>query len=140
MISPNREVTYIGHMPSSLLGQLGFGAIFVQSGHGKPTVTWDFARIVHRDQTIRVAWVADHKHANIGGGVGRDRLALTAENLSVNPKQIFPLHSLLTRHTAYEQDPIDRPKSFVQIGRRYYPLNQRKRTIVQFHHHPLKRR
>jgi hypothetical protein len=63
---------------------------------------------------------------------------LPGKDFSVDPKQVFPFHSLLSWYAAYQQSPINRPKPFVQVGGRHNPLHQRERTIFQFHDHPFK--
>ena len=59
--------------------------------------------------------------------------------LPLMPKQIAALHAGFARNAADEQRPIHVAKAFVQIGRRRDRFEQRKRAIVQLHHHAFER-
>ena len=84
VIAPNAEVGNATHWHAGLLRELRLGAVFVQTRHGKEPVVGHVRRVVHGDQAVRVAGVADHQHARIAGGVVIDGLALAGKNLAVN--------------------------------------------------------
>lgn len=84
MVAPDGHVRDRGDIDARLLGELRSAAIFVEVGHGKPTVVRDGSRVVHRDQAIGVTWVADDEHAHVEGGVLFDCLSLADENLAVD--------------------------------------------------------
>ena len=119
--------------------ELRFGAVFVQARHGEQAVARDVRRVVHGDEAIGVAGIADDEDAHVARGVFLDGLALADENLAVDAEQILALHAGLARHAADEQRPVHAAKPFVQVGRRHDALEQRKRAIVQFHHHAVER-
>ena len=73
------------------------------------------------------------------GGVFLDGLALADENLAVDAEQILAFHAGLARHAADEQRPVHAAKPFVEIRRGHDAFEQRKRAVVQFHHHAAER-
>ncbi len=66
------------------------------------------SRIVHRDEAIRVARIADHEDAHIRRRIFLDGLSLADENFPVDAEQIVALHAGLARHAADEQAPSSR--------------------------------
>lgn len=119
--------------------ELGLGAVFVELGHGEPAVGGDATGVVHGDEAIGVARVADDEHADIAGGVFLDSLALADENFSVDAQQILALHAGLTRHAADEQRPVHAAKAFVEIRGGDDALEQRERAVLEFHDHAVER-
>ena len=91
-------------------------------------------RVVHGDEAIGVARIADDEHADVAGGVLLDGLALADENLAVDAEQILAFHAGFARHAADEQRPVHALETFVEIGGRHDAFEQRKRAVVQFHH------
>ena len=69
MISPDRHVGDARDFDAGLVRELRFGAIFIEPGHGKPAIARNLLRVVHRDQAIGVARIANDEDAHIGGGV-----------------------------------------------------------------------
>src|SRR5439155_12024770 len=97
VISPNRHVRDRANAHVGLVRELRAGAVFVQSGHGKPAITRNVLGVIHSDQAIRVAWVSDYEHAHIGRSMFLNRLTLPDKNFPVDPEQILPFHSSLAR-------------------------------------------
>ena len=65
MIAPDGEIADGGDIHAGLFRQLGFGAVFVQAGHGKEPIARHVGRIVHGDEAIGVARIADHQDAHV---------------------------------------------------------------------------
>ena len=86
MISPDRHVRYCRHLDASLVRKLRFSPIFVEPGHGKPSIPRNLFRVVHRNQTIGVARIANDQSPHIGRGVFFNGLTLADENFTVNPE------------------------------------------------------
>jgi len=71
-------------MHAGLLRELALGTVFIKTGHCKETILRHTVRVVHRDQRVGVAGIADDQHAHIFGRIAGDGLALTGENLAVD--------------------------------------------------------
>ena len=138
MVTPDRHIGDASDFDARLVRKLGARPVFIQPGHGEPAITRNFFCIIHRNQTIRIARVADHKHAHVSGGVPFDRLTLPDKNLAVDPEQISPFHTGLARDAADQQRPIDVAKSLVEISGRHDRFEQWESAIVQFHYHAIK--
>ena len=139
MIAPDREIRDLRHLHAGALGELRFRAVFIEPRHGKPALARHALRVVHRDEAVRIARIADHEHAHVAGGLPLDRLPLADENLAVDPEQILALHPLLARHRADEQRPVHAGETLVEIGRRDDPMQQREGAVLELHHHALER-
>ena len=121
------------------MGELGFGAVLVQPGHGVPAIARHLRRIAHGDETIGVAGIADDQDAHVAGGAFLKRLTLADENLAVDAEQVLAFHSLFARHAADEQRPVHTAKPFLEVRRRDHARQKRKRAVVQFHHDTVER-
>ena len=97
-------------------GELGLGAVFVEAGHGEPAVGGDALGVVHGDEAVGVAGIADDEDAHIGGGVFFDGLALADEDLAVDAEQVPALHPGFAGHAADEQRPVHVLEAFIEIG------------------------
>ena len=86
VISPDSHVCDGANAYTGFVCELRAGTIFVQPGHCKPAVTRDFSRVIHRNQAIRIARISNDEHPHIGSSVFFDRLALSDENLAVDPQ------------------------------------------------------
>src|ERR1051325_3504009 len=139
MISPDSHVRYARDFDPSFVREWSEGAIYIEPSHGEPAIAWNFFRIIHGDQTIGVTRIADDENADVGICIALDCLALSDEHLSVDAEEIFSLHAGFARHAADKQRPIDVAKTFVEVGRRHDGLQEWKRAVVQFHHHPFER-
>ena len=94
-------------------------------------------RIVHADQRIGVAGIADDEHAHVAGGVLLNRLALADENFAVRAEQILALHAGLARRGADEQAPVHVLETFVEIAGGDDAFEQRERAVLDLHHRAL---
>ena len=126
-------------MHAGLLRELALGAVFIKAGHRKETILRHAVRVVHRDQRVGVAGIADHKHAHIVGRVAGDGLALTGENFSVDAKKVTTLHPCLARHGADQERPVGAFESFIEIGSTHHIVEQGEGAVIELHHHSLKR-
>src|SRR5262249_3471322 len=115
MISPDCHICHTRDFDAGFVGELGSRAVFVQSRHREPAVAWNLPRVVHCDQTIRIAWIPDNEDTHIGGSITLNRLTLADENFAIDAEQIFTLHTGFAWHTAHEQGPVDIAKSFIEI-------------------------
>ena len=113
---------------------MSLGAVFVEHRHGKPPLARDSRSVVHRDQRVRVARVADHEHAHVRSGVLLDGLTLAGENLAVDAEQVLAFHALLARDGADEDGPIDSLEPLGEVGGRDDSFEQRESAIFEFHH------
>ena len=139
MVSPDAEIGNAAHRHAGLLGELSLGAVFIKTRHRKEPVVGHVRRVVHGDQAVSVAGVADHQHARIAGGVVVDGLALAGKNLAVDAQQIAALHAVLTRYTADEQRPVGAIEAGIQIGGGDHIGEQRERAVIEFHAHAFQR-
>jgi hypothetical protein len=128
-----------GNLDTGLFGELRFRAIFVESGHGEEAVAREVRRVVHGDETIRIARVSHDVNANIGGGVLLNCLALADKDFAIDAQQILSLHSRFARHAANEQRPVHAAEALVQVGCRHHAFEQGKRAIIEFHHDTVQR-
>jgi hypothetical protein len=86
MIAPDDHVRDRSNPYTGLMRELRAGAVFIQSRHREPTVARNLFRVVHRNQTIRVARIPYYEHADISRCVFFDRLTLPDEDFAVNPE------------------------------------------------------
>ena len=100
VVAPDRHVGDCRNVYPGLLSELRLGAVFVEARHCKPPVVRHIRCVVHGDQAVGVARVADDECADVAGSVVLDRLALACENLAVDSEQIAALHSLFSGDTA----------------------------------------
>ena len=98
MVTPDGEVGHFGHFHACFSGQLRFGTVFIEPGHGKPAVGGDVLCVIHRNETVRVTGVSHHEHPGVRGGVLLDGLTLAGEKFAVNSEQVLAFHPGLTRH------------------------------------------
>jgi len=114
-------------------GELAFGAIFVKTGHGEPTVGRNVFGVVHRDQAVGVAGIADDEDADIGGGVFGDGLALAGEDFAVDAEEVFALHAGSARDAADEEGPVDAGEADIDAGGGGDAVEEGKGAVVEFH-------
>ncbi len=120
-------------MDAGFGGELAFGAIFVKTGHGEPTVGRNVFGVVHRDQAVGVAGIADDEDADIGGGVFGDGLALTSEDFAVDAEEVFALHAGAARDAADEEGPVDAGEADIDAGGGGDAVEEGKGAVVEFH-------
>jgi hypothetical protein len=108
----------VSNFDAGLVRELGPAAVFVQSRHSEPSVARNSLRVVHRDQAIGVARISNHQDSDVGRSVAFDCLALSDENLAVDPEKILALHAGLAWNATHQQCPVNIAEAFVEIGRR----------------------
>src|SRR5579859_1329431 len=140
VIAPNRHISHPGHIHAGFASQLRFGAVLIEPGHGKKSISRYTGCVAHGDEAIRIAGIAHNQYAYVSGGASLNRLALAYENLTVDAQKVLPLHAGLARHAAHQQCPIHTSEPFIERGRRYHSLEQRESAIVQFHHYTAESR
>ena len=84
MIAPDRHVGDFGNVDACFLSELCLRAVFVEHRHCEPTIIRDTFCVVHRDQAVGVARVADDENADIGSSVACDRFTLSSEDLTID--------------------------------------------------------
>ena len=97
------------------------------------TIARDLRRVVHRDEAIRVARIADDEDADVRRGIFLDCLTLADEDFAVNTKEVFPLHALFSGNAADEQSPVHTAKSFIEVCGGNDAFEERKGAVVEFH-------
>lgn len=88
MVAPDGEVGYGAGVGAGFGGQLAFGAIFVEAGHGEPVFAWYAFGLVHGDEAVGVAWIADDQDFAVGVGVFVDGFALDCKNSSIDVEKV----------------------------------------------------
>ena len=139
MIAPDSDVGDGTGIGAGSFGELRFRPVLVEPRHGVPAVARHLRRVVHGDQTICVARIANDEDAHVAGGVFLDCLSLADENPAVDAEQVFALHPLLARHAADEQCPVHAAKALVEIGCGNDAFERRKGAVVEFHDHAIER-
>ena len=135
MIAPDGHVCDVGHVDAGLMRELGPAAILIEARHREPTLPRNRFRVVHRDQAIRVARIANDKNAHISRRMFLDGLTLSDKNSTVGAEQLFALHTGFARNTADEQGPVHVAETLIEIGGRRDSLQERGCAILQFHDH-----
>ena len=135
MIAPDGHVGDFGYVHAGLMRELRLAAILIEARHREPTLPRNRFRVVHRDQAIRVARIANDKNAHISRRMFLDRLTLPDKYFTVNAEQIFTLHTCFARNTSDEQGPVHVAETFIEIGGRRDSLQERECAILQLHDH-----
>jgi hypothetical protein len=134
MVAPDGDVGDGGDVDAGFFRELRFGAVFVEASHGVETVARNLGRVVHRNEAVGVAGIADDKDADVRRGIFLDGLALAGEDFAVDAEQVLTLHALLARNAADEQSPVHAAKAFIEIGSWDDAFEQREGAIIEFHH------
>ena len=97
VIPPDRHLRHRFVRRRRLLRQRREGSVVIEPRHRGPALSGDVPAVTISDQTVRVARIADDQHADAGGRVLGECLALPDENLAVHAEQVFALHVFLAR-------------------------------------------
>lgn len=62
VVAPHRHVLDSSEEDTSLVGELELGAVFIQAGEGVEVLLGDGWGVRGADESVGVAWVADHHH------------------------------------------------------------------------------
>ena len=139
MIAPDGDIGDGGDVHAGFFRELRFGAVFVEARHGEETVARNSRRVVHGDEAIGVARIADDENADVAGGIFLNGLALADEDFAVDAEEIFALHAGFARDAADEQRPVHAAKAFVEIRGGDDAFEEWKGAIVEFHDDALQR-
>lgn len=120
-------------MDACFEGELRFGAIFVEAGHGEPAIFWDGGSAVHGDPAIGVAGVADDEDADVAGGIFFDGLALADEDFAVDAEEVLAVHTGFSWEAADEEGPVDIFKALIEVGCVDDVLDEGKGAVFDFH-------
>jgi hypothetical protein len=133
MVAPDGDVGNGGDFDAGFFCELRFGAVFVKASHGVETVARDLGGVVHRDEAIGVAGIANDENADVLRRVLLDGLALAGEDFAVDAEEVFALHALLSRNAADEQSPVHTAKAFVKISGGNDAFKEGESAIIEFH-------
>src|SRR4029077_4885287 len=139
MIAPYAHVRDVAHRRRDLRRELCDGAVVVEAHHRGEALARDVRGAGHRDQAVRVGWVADDQHLHPSGGALVQRAALDGEDLAVLAQQLGALHALGARGRADEQGDVDTVEGVVWIVVQVEPREQWKRAVDDLHRHALQR-
>ena len=137
MIAPDGEVADGGDVHAGFLCELGFGAVFVEAGHGEEAVARDVAGVVHEDQRIGVAGIADDERANIRCCVLLERFALADENFPVRAEEIFAFHAGFAWRGTDEECPVHVLEADVHVAGGHDAFEQGEGAVFDLHHRAL---
>ena len=90
-------------MAAGLGGQLGQGAVVVQTGHGREARGGDVGGVGRGDESVGVGGVAHDEHLDVIGCAGVERLTLGTEDAAVGGEQVSALHAGLAGHGTHEE-------------------------------------
>lgn len=139
VVAPDTDIGDLGGLYACSSGDLGFGAIFIEAGHGEPTVCGHVGGVAKGDEGIGVAGIGDDDDAHIIGGAVVDGLTLTDEDCAIGADEIAALHACLTGHTTDEQCPVDAIKGDVGVITGDDALKEGLGAVVEFHDDAFKR-
>ena len=134
MVAPDGHVGYRGNLDSCFLGELCFGPVLVQTGHGEPPICRHVPGVVHGDEAIGVAGVSDYEDAHVGGGVILDGPALSGKYFAIDAEEVVPFHIRTARHAAHQQAPVGAFETHCWVQSGLNIGQQGKSAIVQFHY------
>ena len=137
MVAPDGDPAHVVHVPAELGGDLIKGAVVVQPSHGRELPPIEALGVAGGNQGVGVGRIADHQHADVAARMLVHRLALDREDLRIGFQQILALHAWSARAGADQQGVIGVLESFFRSISGDDLGQQRKRTIVEFHHHAV---
>ena len=140
MVAPHGELLQAGHGAAGFGGQLGCGAVVIQTQHGgeiRRVHAAGFLGGVHGDQRVGVAGVAHHQHLHVGVGVFTDGLALNRENGAIGFQQISAFHAFAAGAGTNQQAHLCVLERGVGIIGGEHAGQQWEGAVFQFHDHPL---
>ncbi len=140
MIAPDDELVDRGDRLARLGRELRQRAVVIEAQHRGKVLLRQPRSGLHRDIPIRIGGIADDQHFDAAARHRVHRLALLDENPCVLQQQVLALHARSARPRAYQQ----RELGFLERGSRVagagHAGEQRKRAILELHHHALERR
>ena len=135
VVAPNAQIGDFRLMDAGLLGELAFGAVLIEAGHGEEAVVRHALGIAHGDKGIGIARVADDEDSHVFGSVAGDGLALAGEDFAIDAEQIAAFHPGFAWHGSHEQCPIGAAETLIQIGSGHHFIEEREGAVIEFHDH-----
>src|SRR5581483_2289158 len=133
VVAPDGHVRHVADGHARLVRELALGPVLVEAGHREPAVGRHVLGVRARDETVRVAGVADDEHAHVVRGVLRDRLPLRLEDPTVHVEQVAALHAGLAGDRPDEQRPARAVERGVEVRRGDDVGEERERAVVELH-------
>ena len=140
MVAPDAELLDRPDRLAALRGELRQSAVVVEAQHRREVLLRQRRRRLHRDVGVRVRRVADDQHLDVAGGDPVERLALFDEDLRVLHQQILALHPGPAGLGADEQRDVGVLERDGRVRRAFHAGEERKRAVLDLHHHALERR
>ena len=140
MVAPNRQSVHLPHRHAGFFRQTGLRPVFVQSRHGKPTVSRKLRAGLFGDPGVRVARISDHQHPCILGADLGDHPPLLDKDFSVQPQEFGPLHALFPGNAADTKNPVRPLESLAGIRGRHHLGQQGIGRVPDLHDHTLQSR
>ncbi len=111
----------------------------VEPGHGAKLFWFEIGSIFHSDECIRVGRITDDQNLNVAVRYLVQGSTLFRKDGPVRCEQFTTLHTRTTWPRADQQGIICVLKSDRRVVRGGYALQERKRAVVELHHHALER-
>ena len=103
VVAPDGHVLDVVDRGIHLAGQLGLGAVVVQTRQGGEVVVGDVGGVGGGDEGVGVGRVSGHQHLDVVSGDLIEGLALSGEDGAVLGQQVGTLHAGLARHGTDEE-------------------------------------
>ena len=116
-----------------LLGELGFGAVVVESRHRRKLSGTNVACVALCDQCVGIGGIADYQHFDIAAGDAVDGFSLHAKNRGIGLQQILTLHPGASGSGADKQGVIAVFERNFGVISADDVCEKREGAIVQFH-------
>ena len=134
MVAPNDHLLDGVQRLADLLGDLGHGAVVVQTHHGGEVAHGDFGGGLHGDECVGVGGVADNDDADIAGSDFIDGRTLNLEDLGVYGQKILALHAGSTGTRTDEEGVIRVLEGDLDVAGADHVGQKGERAVFQFHH------
>src|SRR5690606_2589953 len=120
MIPPYGDVLDFFDRYPSFFRQLRCGSILVETCHGEPAMTRNVRGVVHGDQAICIAGVADDDNSHIFCCRVLDGPTCAGKDRSVDADQVATLHPLFSWNAADAEHKIAIAETFLQVVTRSF--------------------
>lgn len=134
VVAPDAHVSDFRNMHAGFGSELAFCTVLVEASHGKEAVVWHAICVVHRDEGIGIARVADDENADVVRCVTSDGFSLASEDFAVDAEQIATFHPRFARYGAHKETPVGAFEAFVEVRRASDVVEKRECAIIEFHH------
>jgi hypothetical protein len=111
----------------------------IQAHHAGELLRLEARRVHHRDEAVGIRRIAHDQHLHVALGHLVQRLALRREDLAIRLQKILALHAGTARARADEQRHLDILEGNHRIRGGDRAVQQRKRAVLELHHHALQR-